>query len=87
MMKKSPVQAQGRRYYWSADMRMFILLMVVIFASSLSFFASADSSRQLSLKKPEPQTEALSATSRCAKKIALGDGETACLMLKRKGRA
>lgn len=65
-------------------MRMLVFLMAVIFATSLSFFSSADGVRGLSLAKPQAQEEA--ANARCAKRIAIGN-EKACLMQKRKGRA
>lgn len=65
-------------------MRMFILLAVVVAATSLSFFSSADRARGLSFAAPTAHQEATN--SRCAKKVAMGS-ESACLMQKRRGRA
>lgn len=64
-------------------MRMFVFLVAVLFATSLSFYSSADNSRGLSLDGKAQQEAGV---SRCAKRIAIGN-ETACLMQKRKGRA
>ncbi|WP_424363492.1 hypothetical protein [Methylocystis parvus] len=65
-------------------MRMFILLTVVVAATSMSFFSSADSARGLSFTASQARQEAVN--SRCAKRVAIGS-ETACLMQKRRGRA
>jgi hypothetical protein len=69
-------------------MRMFVLLVAVTFATSLSFFASADNARGL-LSASANQSEQAALNSRCVKKIALGPGaaEVACLMQKHKGRS
>lgn len=64
-------------------MRMFVVLAAVVAATSLSFFASADSARGLSFTAPAAQQDATN--SRCAKRVAIGN-ETACLMQKRRGR-
>ena len=70
-------------------MKMFIVLVAVVLATSVSLFASADSSRGLSSRGPVAQSETVGANSRCARKISIGPGanEFACLMQKRKGRA
>lgn len=70
-------------------MRMFVFLVAVCCASSLSFFASADNSRGLAFRRPAADSASPSTASRCVKKVALGaDGtETGCLMQKRRGRA
>jgi len=64
-------------------MRMFVVLLAVVFASSLSFFASADNSRGFAFHK---QAEQEASNLHCARKVSIG-AETACLMQKRKGRA
>ena len=69
-------------------MRMFILLLAIVGATSASFIASADNARGLSIKESVSQSEQTGAASRCAKKIVLpGTNETACLLQKRRGRA
>lgn len=65
-------------------MRAIAFLIAVGFVTCLSFFSSAETSRGVSLARPEAPQEA--AMSRCAKKITIGN-ESACLMQKRKGRA
>jgi hypothetical protein len=73
---------------WSKEMRMFVILVSLAFAISSSFFASAKTSRGLSLGEPAPKSEQATLNSRCVKKVALGPdaAEIGCLMQKRKGR-
>lgn len=69
-------------------MPMFVILVAIVAATSVSFFASADHPRGLSPKTPIARSEEAPPASRCAKKIVLPDStETACLIQKRKGRA
>jgi hypothetical protein len=69
-------------------MRMFFILVITSIAASVSFFASADNLRGLSVSTSSTPAGAESGHPRCPRKIAVGpDGtDVACLMLKRKGR-
>lgn len=69
-------------------MRMIIFLVAAILATSMSLYASADSSRGLVARAPATQNEHPEVGSRCARKITTASGEViGCLMQKRRARA
>lgn len=69
-------------------MRMIVLLVAAIFATSLSFYASAHGSKGLSFKAPMAQNEHPEVGSNCVRKITTASGEViGCHIQRRKGHA
>lgn len=67
-------------------MRMFVFLIVAVFAMSFSFYSSASSSRFSSMASPRATSSQTNPAPRCAKKM-LQATNNGCLILKRKSRS